>query len=86
VGAARGGGQQHARALLGVAILFSTLVQAVRAAPPTAAITAPSHPSPSNESPIDLVVTFSEKVSVGSDTTTFLTTSFTTLTCSQSTS
>lgn len=44
-----------------VAVACSMMVVA-HAATPTAVITAPSHPSPTNASQIDLVVTFSEKV------------------------
>lgn len=51
-------------ALLALAVLAPT----TSAAPPTAVITAPSHVSPTNASTIDVVVTFSEKVSGFGDT------------------
>ena len=51
--------------LVGLFFFFSvstTMVTVVHAAVPTAVVTAPSHASPTKDSPIDLVVTFSEKV------------------------
>lgn len=56
-----GGAHDAQRVCLMVAVVCSAMVVA-HAAIPTAVITAPSHPSPTNASQIEIVVTFSEKV------------------------
>jgi hypothetical protein len=55
-----------ARALLCAVVLGAAGLTA--AAPPTVVVTAPAHANPTNVFPIDLVVTFSEKVTGFGDT------------------